>query len=85
MKIKVILTLLIITLLVIAIISGCGGGSDTTHPASLITPAPDYTGTGDTAYITVKVKWPEHGKTGSLSAVLEYSKDEIQCMIEKRK
>jgi hypothetical protein len=81
MKINVILTLLIIALLAIAIISGCGGGSDTTHPASLITPAPDYTGTGDTAYITVKVKWPEQGKTGSMRTVSENGKELTTSMI----
>ena len=81
MKIKVLLTLLIITLIAIAIISGCGGGSDTTHPASLITPTPDYAGTGDTAYITVKIKWPEQGKTGTMSTLSENGKEITTSMI----
>jgi len=81
MKIKVLLTLLTITLLLIAIISGCGGGSDTTSPASLITPTPDYSDTGDTAYITVRVKWPEQGEAGSLSAVSEDGKEIITAKL----
>jgi len=69
MQVKLLLTLLIITLLAIAIISGCGGGSETTQPSSLITPAPDYTdtGSGDIAYITFNVKWPEQGNNGSMT------------------
>ncbi|MEQ8186982.1 MAG: hypothetical protein ABRQ39_03330 [Candidatus Eremiobacterota bacterium] len=83
MKIKVLLTLLIITLITIAIICGCGGGSGTTQPASLVTPTPDYTdtGTGDTAYITVRVKWPEQGKTGNMRTVSENGKDLTTSMI----
>jgi hypothetical protein len=74
MKIKVLLTS-IITLITIAIISGCGGGSDTTQPASLITPTPNYTDTGDMAYLTVRVKWPANGKSGSMSTVSENGKE----------
>ncbi|MEQ8190251.1 MAG: hypothetical protein ABRQ39_19950 [Candidatus Eremiobacterota bacterium] len=75
MKIKVLLTVIIITLITIAIICGCGGGSDTTQSVSLITPTPNYTDTGDTAYITVSVKWPELGKNGSMSTVSEDGKE----------
>jgi len=69
MQIKLLLTLLFITILAIIISSGCGGGSGTTQPASLITPTPDYidTGSGGTAYITFNVKWPEQGNNGSMT------------------
>ncbi len=83
MQVKLLLTLLIITLITIAIICGCGGGSGTTQPASLVTPTPDYTDTdtGDTAYITVRVKWPEQGKTGNISTVSKNGKELTTSMI----
>jgi len=80
MKIKLLLAL-IITLITIAIISGCGGGSDTTQPVSLITPTPNYADTGDMAYITVRVNWPEQGEAGSLSAVSEDGKEIITAKL----
>jgi hypothetical protein len=60
---KLYLTLALLTLLTLIIISGCGGGSGTTQPASLTTPVPNNS--GNKAYITIKIKWPEEGMTGS--------------------
>jgi len=64
MQVKLLLTLLFMTILTIIISSGCGGGSGTTQPASLATPTPNMT--DNMAYITIKVKWPEQGKAGKL-------------------
>jgi len=64
MQVKLLLTLLFITILTIIISSGCGGGSGTTQPASLATPTPNMT--DNMAYITIKVKWPEQGIAGKL-------------------
>ncbi len=64
MQVKLLLTLLFITIFTIIISSGCGGGSGTTQPSSLVTPTPNMT--DNMAYITIKVKWPEQGMAGKL-------------------
>ncbi|MEQ8191360.1 MAG: hypothetical protein ABRQ39_25575 [Candidatus Eremiobacterota bacterium] len=60
MKNRFYLTLVLLSVYII--ISGCGGGSGTTQPASL-TQVPNSS--GNKAYITINIKWPEEGKAGN--------------------
>jgi hypothetical protein len=73
MQAKLLLTLLFITIVALIISSGCGGGSGTTQPSSLVTPTPNSS--DNMAYITIKVKWPEQGKAGKLIMSSEDGKE----------
>lgn len=53
--------IILITLLAVIIISGCGGGNDGVTHSSLTIPTPNNL----TGYITIKITWPQKGLTGS--------------------
>ena len=73
MQTKLLLTVLILTILALIISYGCGGGSGTTQPSSLVTPTPNMT--DNMAYITINIKWPEQGMAGKLSISSKDEKD----------
>jgi hypothetical protein len=66
MQKQIFLTFLSVIIFAIIISVGCGGGSDTIHPVSLITPTP-YNTSGNMIYVTFKVEWPKKGKIGKLT------------------
>jgi hypothetical protein len=71
------LSLVLITLLSCIIIPGCGGGSNSINPASFITtPTPNIPG-GGTGYITIKIVWPQAGKTGKCIMSSENTETDI--------
>lgn len=64
MKTKLLLTVLLLIITSIIISIGCGGGSGTNQPVSLSTPSTHTS--GNMAYITIKVQWPEQGMAGNM-------------------
>ena len=72
------LIILILATLTLIIASGCGGGSDDIITPSSISNQGNNSNTSDnTAYIVVKVKWPEKEGPGSLSISSENSEGSL--------